>query len=166
MGMLKNAKHEHFAHLVAKGSNAKEAYIEAGFSPNGAQPSSARLLSKAMVAARIEEIKANISTAAIEKVSVDKAWVIAQLVENVQIAKSAIPVLDNEGNPTGEYKANLAAANRALELIGKEQGMFVDRKEVRTGPLDSVPHEEKASALEAVRKELSKRVNESGQPLH
>ena len=39
-------------------------------------------------------------------------------------------VLDAKGNPTGEYTYNGSVANRALELLGKEQGMFVERKEV------------------------------------
>jgi phage terminase small subunit len=52
------------------------------------------------------------------------------LVENVDRAMEAEPVLDPKGNPTGEYKYNGNVANRALELLGKEIGMFVDRKEV------------------------------------
>lgn len=44
-------------------------------------------------------------------------------------------VLDAEGKPTGEYKYNGSVANRALELLGKERGMFIDRKEVG-GPGD------------------------------
>ena len=50
-----------------------------------------------------------------------------ELVENVKMAKRAVPVFDREGEPTGEYEQQLAAANRALELIGKELGMFVDQ---------------------------------------
>ena len=42
------------------------------------------------------------------------------------------PVLDGKGHPTGVYKYQGAVANRALELLGKELGMFVDRAEVRS----------------------------------
>jgi hypothetical protein len=38
-------------------------------------------------------------------------------------------VRDAKGNPTGEYRYDGSVANRALELIGKELGMFVERKE-------------------------------------
>ena len=38
---------------------------------------------------------------------------------------------DAQGNPTGVYRYDGATANRALELLGKELGMFIDRKEVR-----------------------------------
>jgi hypothetical protein len=39
------------------------------------------------------------------------------------------PVLDSEGRPTGEYRYGGNVANRALELLGKELGMFIDRSE-------------------------------------
>ena len=39
------------------------------------------------------------------------------------------PVLDAKGKETGIYAYNGQVANRALELIGKELGMFVDRSE-------------------------------------
>ena len=34
-----------------------------------------------------------------------------------------VPVLDKEGNPTGEYRFNAAGALRALELIGKHKAV-------------------------------------------
>lgn len=63
---------------------------------------------------------------------------------------AAEPVKDAEGNPVGEYKANLQAANKALELIGKEAGMFIDRKEIRTGELDGLGHDELKQLREAL----------------
>lgn len=92
---------------------------------------------------------------AIEKAAVDKAWVLQQLIEIVSMAKQAEPVRDAEGNPIGEYKQNLAAANKSLELLGKELGMFVDRSEVRTGKLDDVPMAELEAvdaAIDAIRR--------------
>lgn len=79
---------------------------------------------------------------AIEKAAVTKAWVLSQLVENVRMAKQAEPVVDAQGNETGEYRQNLPAANVALGLIGKELGMFIDRKEIRTGELDGLGHDD------------------------
>ena len=43
-------------------------------------------------------------------------------------------VLDSEGNPTGVYQHQPMAANKGLELIGKELGMFKERIE-HSGPL-------------------------------
>ena len=38
-----------------------------------------------------------------------------------------VPVLDRQGKPTGEYTFQGNLANKALELLGKELGMFGKR---------------------------------------
>lgn len=133
MSVLKNAKHEHFSQLIAKGEKALKAYILCGFSENGAAQSANRLLKRANVMVRIDELRKAIegpaTERAIEKAALDKAWVIKELMENVRMAKAAEPVLDRKGVPTGEYQQNLSAANTALALLGKELGMFIDRRE-------------------------------------
>lgn len=113
-----------------------------------------RLLANPTVALRINQLKAQVAEKTVEKVALTKEWVIDQLIENVLIAKSAEPVLDQDGNPIGEYKTNIPAANKALELLGKEISMFIDRKEVRTGPLDDAETEtllEMRRQIEAMR---------------
>lgn len=156
MGILKNAKHEHFAQLIVKGVTATEAALTAGYSPRRAEVTGCELRKDRKISVRITELSALATERATEKTGVDKAWVMNQLVEVVKMAKQAEPVRDAEGNPIGEYKQNLAAANKALELIGKEFAMFVDRSEVRTGPLDDASTE----VLLKLRKELE------GMPLH
>ena len=42
----------------------------------------------------------------------------------------AVAVRGNDGKATGEYRYEGSVANRALELLGKELGMFVERHEV------------------------------------
>jgi len=88
---------------------------------------------------------------AIEKAAVNKAWVLQELVEVVKMAKQPEAVMDAKGEPTGVFKQNLPAANQALGLIGKELGMFIDRAEVRTGPLDGLEHEELRQLHDAIR---------------
>src|SRR5262249_15282773 len=60
----------------------------------------------------------------------------AKLVENVERAMQAEPVRrkagDYEEEVPGEYVYNGSVANKALELIGKEIGMFVDREASQT----------------------------------
>jgi phage terminase small subunit len=56
---LKNTRHEAFAQLVAIGSTATAAYIEAGFSTNSAGQGGERLTRNPAVAARIEELRAD-----------------------------------------------------------------------------------------------------------
>ena len=133
MPPLENPQHEAFVQELVKGASQRDAYRAAGYqtkSDAGADASASRLLSNAKVAARMAELQQKVEAKTIEKTAVTKAWVIAKLVENVERALQAEPVLDSEGNPTGEYKYNGNVANRALELLGKEQGMFIDRKEV------------------------------------
>lgn len=148
--MLKNAKHEHFAGLVAKGVTGAEAAVTAGFSQRRAVVTASELLARPEVKARIAELNVIIAERVTEKIGIDKAWVMNQLVEVVRMAKRGDPLRDADGKPIGEYRQNLAAANKALELIGKEFAMFVDRSVVQTGPLDDASTE----FLLKLRKEL------------
>jgi phage terminase small subunit len=126
---LTNAKYEHFAHLVAKGESPAKAYVLCGYSQNGSLQSGNRLLRKPEVSARVEELKKAVSERQVEKIAVDRAWVVAMLIENVQRAMQVEPVRDREGNPIGQYTYQGGAANKALELLGKELGMFLPKHE-------------------------------------
>ena len=136
--MLKNPKHEHFVHMLAKGEKAETAYIIAGFSKNGAIQGASRLLKNVEILARLAQLKVAVIEKVAEKLAIDKYWVMEQLIEIVAMGKSTELILDKDGGNTGEVKQNLAAANKALELIGKELAMFVDRKEIKTSVLDDV----------------------------
>ena len=126
---LENSKHEHFAHLVVKGETAAKAYVLCGYSEKGAIQSGNRLFRKPEVAGRIQELKTAVSERQVEKVAVDRTWVLAKLVENVQRAMQVEPVRDREGNAIGQYTYQGGVANKALELLGKELGMFQPRQE-------------------------------------
>lgn len=122
MGVLRNQRHEAFAHGLAKGKSADEAYQLAGFKAN--RGNAARLNANESIRARIEELQGM----AAERVVVDREWVIAKLVENVNRAMQATEIT-KDGGGTGEFKYDGSVANKALELLGKEIGMFVDRSE-------------------------------------
>lgn len=87
----------------------------------------AKLASKPAVQARIAELKAAAEEQSRKKYAVDRDWVLRKLIDNANRSMQAEPVMDSDGNPTGEYKYDGATANRSLELIGKEFGMFVNR---------------------------------------
>lgn len=161
MGSRLMDKQERFCLEYVRTGVASEAYrliYSAGrMSDKQVWEESSKLMANPKVAQRVAEIREEVTAPARKSLSIDKKWVLEQLVENVSMAKAAEPVLDGEGNPTGEYKQNLAAANKSLELIGKELGMFVDKKEIRTGAIDDIPHEDKMAALEAVRQEIARR---------
>ena len=155
MAALPNPRHELFAQAVAKGASQREAYKAAGFaskSDAAADASASRLLSAGKVQARIAELQ----TRAAEKAVLSKSRVIQRLMENVERAMQAQPVLDAKGGPTGEYRYEGSVANRALELLGKEQGMFVDRKEIgKPGAFDALDDEELERAIELLHAEVA-----------
>jgi hypothetical protein len=57
-----------------------------------------------------------------------RAWVLERLAENVRRAMR-IEAVTLRGVPTGEYRYEGSVANRALELLGKELGLFVEKSE-------------------------------------
>jgi hypothetical protein len=93
-------------------------------------------MKSAKVRTRIDEIMADrqrrdekATERAIEKSAISKAWVLENLRQNAERALQQRAVLDAQGKETGEFKYDGAVANRALELIGKELGMFINRRE-------------------------------------
>jgi hypothetical protein len=105
MPVLPNARHEAFAQAVAKGKSATEAYTSAGY--KGDRGAASRLSANINVQRRVTELQAMTA----EKVAIDQAWVMSKLVD------------------VANQNDNLNAKNKALELIGKELGMFVERSE-------------------------------------
>jgi hypothetical protein len=128
--VFRSTQQETFAQAIALGQHAVEAAEAAGYVPsiNGA---GARLRG-AEVRARVAQLQAEIAERAVEIAAIDKSWVMRRLKENAERAMSIEPVLDGKGDPKGVYKYQGSVANRALELLGKELGMFIDRNEVKT----------------------------------
>lgn len=131
-----NAKHERFAQALANGRTQLQAHGDAGYKAHAGNASKLAADKKiiervAEILAEREKMHSEATNIATEALGVDKAWIMAKLKENALRAMQAEPVLDSEGNVIGDYKYGGSVANRALELLGKEQGMFIDRKEVR-----------------------------------
>lgn len=129
---LANSRHEIFAQELAKGSYATDAYETAGFKRHDGNSST--LANRPDIEARVEEIRVKVAEKVANKVAINKAYVLTRLVENLDRAMQAEEIQGKDGG-TGEFKYDGSVANRALELIGKELGMFVDRKELG-GPGD------------------------------
>lgn len=137
MPALRNSKHENFAQLVASGENSSQAYLKAGYNSSGSAlgVSACQLRGRPDVSARIEELQerkivreVQATQKAIERTALTKEFVINSLILNVRKALQLEHVLDKNGEPTFRYEGSVA--NRALELLGREMGMFIDRKEV------------------------------------
>jgi len=150
---LRNTRWERFAQFLADGKRPGQAYQLAGFGKSTSRPSA--LAKNPEIVARVgeitrarEEFKQRELQIAVERSAVSKTWVLERLKENVERSMQAIPVLDNEGNPTGEYQYNGFVANKALELLGREIGMFVERHEVTLAQrLTEMPEDQRAAEM-------------------
>jgi phage terminase small subunit len=120
MAVLGNSRHELFAQELAKGKIPQDAYAAAGYKPD---PGNAfRLQKKNVTRQRVAEllterdnVHVKATERAVEALAIDKAWTMRELMEEGKRASKA---------------GQSASAIRALELLGKEIGMFIDRKEV------------------------------------
>ena len=108
---LDNPRHEQFAQLVAIGQSPAQAYAVAGYEGKTSYTCGPRLLRRAEVRARVTELQQTIAKAAVSKISITRETVLTELMDNALTAKQ---------------NHQWSASNRALELLGKELGMFVD----------------------------------------
>lgn len=115
-----------FARNVAKGMTQREAALQAGYAPDGVDVTASRTLRLP----KVQELITNLRGKAASKVDVDIAFVVSGLKENAMRCQQAIPVLDRDGDPIGEYKFDSAGSNRAYELLGKYLGAFIDRSQI------------------------------------
>ena len=130
MPELKSSRWEEFARQRACGKSLAQAWLDAGFnakSRRNASTSGSTLEKRhPEVKARAEELRQEIATNAAKRAEVDREFVLGALKKNHEKASQEKPVLDRQGKTTGEFQFSGAVSNRALELMGKELGMFAD----------------------------------------
>ena len=133
MPPLNNPKHEIFAQERVRGATQGAAAVAAGYSKRTARTAGSKIEKSQTVRARIEELRAQAdrkravqakrqSEDITDVLAMDQTWILERLRQVFQVAMD---------------KGQLAAANRSLELIGKELRMFVDRKSVT---IDRIEH--------------------------
>jgi len=147
MPVLAKHQYEKIALALAGGDSIKNAYIAGGYSYNPANAT--RTCQRREIVERVAEIKAERAAleartrvVAAEEAGVDRAWIIRHLKINALGALRGDPMRDRAGrlmrDETGAqlyHRPDRAAANKALELLGRSEGIFVDRTEVG-GPGD------------------------------
>ena len=171
-GAVKNpSKNEHgltwqqesFAQILASGRSQADAYRAAypgsqEWKPEALYAAASALAADHKVSIRAKTLKAIITQQAIEDATADKVWVMRRLKTVAERCLQAAPVMDKKGHPVftetpeGEelpaFVFNSMGANRALELIGKEGGMFIDRKEIgEPGAFDRMSDDELRRAI-------------------
>lgn len=128
MPELKNLSRERFAReYVRNGHNATKAAKAAGYSEKSAYSQGSRLLKKDEVLARVREIEEN----ALAEAGVTRYGVIERLVELISKCMDEESYIATD-SLTGEKstvrrRLDASGANKALELLGKQLGMFADK---------------------------------------
>lgn len=116
MPVLANLKHERFANHIAAGMTQAAAYKSAGFKSKHPESPASKISKNPLVAARIKELTRRITNAAVrkatEEVAITKELILRELWENAQRG--------------AQVHGGSAVTNRALELLGKELGLFRD----------------------------------------
>lgn len=120
------ARRELFCQEYLKDLNVTAAMIRAGYSAHSASSNSTHIMARADVMARIAELKAQRSG----EIKIEASYVLGSLKSIADRCQQEVPVLDKKGVPTGEFKFDAAGANKALELLGKHLGLFIERKAV------------------------------------
>ncbi len=148
MPALENTRHELFAHELAKGATVDEAYQNAGFKPN--RGNAATLKAKQSVSNRANELIA----IRYQVETVDRAWVLRELQTLYKLTST-----QKQDEPTWSP----ATAKATLELIGKEQSMFIDRKIIGIKRLDQMDDTELRLIAGQVIEELDANVTVDGE---
>jgi len=105
--------------------NATQAAIRAGYSVKTAEVIGYENLNKPYIRDIIDAELNKMS----EKLGLDAEWVLKRLKLISDRCIQGEPVIDKEGNETGEYKFDSTGANKATELIGKHLKLFTDKIE-------------------------------------
>lgn len=122
-------KQERFCvEYVANGGNATEAARQAGYDTTEGtyRYIGWENLTKPNIVKRIHEIRKELNLSGI----VTAEWVLSKLKDVAERSLQAQAVLNDDGEPIGEFKYDSSGANRSLELLGKSLGVFVDRTEL------------------------------------
>ncbi len=122
---LPNQRHEKFVLGLLEGKTDGRAYEGAGYKPDRSH--AARLATNGHISGRLGFLQNEVA----EEAVIDAAWVTKRLVENVERAMQVVEVTDAKGRPTGVYTYQGAVANKALELLGRNIGMFKDAPPVQ-----------------------------------
>ncbi len=115
-------RQQRFVDEYLKDLNATQAYIRAGYkvSEKVASAAAIRMLGNVRVHEAIEARKQT----RVERVELEQDWVVNEL---RKVAQKCLPVVDDDDKPI----ANIVNVGvKALELLGRHQGIFIDKREI------------------------------------
>lgn len=121
------AKEEKFVQGLFAGLSQRKAYKEAydtsNMQDNTIDTAAYNLAKKTEITMRLKELT--------EQQAERTGWTIDKLIKEFEevkeMCKCATPVLDRQGEPTGEYRFDSVGAVKSLENIGKLLGMYTEK---------------------------------------
>jgi phage terminase small subunit len=133
-----------------KDHNGKQAAIRAGYSEKTAEVQASRLLSNVKVSAFIQEKQSKVE----KKLELSAEKILRDIEETRIRCMQGEPVLDSEGNPTGEWTFQASAALKASELQGKYKKLWTDKIEHSGQPYDGWTKDQLKARLKDLRKKF------------
>lgn len=109
-----------FVDEYLKHFNATKAAISVGYSEKTACSQASQILALDEVALYLQDRFLAIS----KEAKVDATWIQKRFKTISDRCMQDVPVLDFEGNPTGEYRFDSNGANKSTEMLGKIHGVF------------------------------------------
>ncbi len=154
-------KQERYVQGLFKGLSQRQAYKEAF--ENSLNWKDSTIDSRASELSKDSEILGRLKELQQEEAQKNK-WTREKLIQEFEEVKNrcmtAIPVLNSEGVPTGEYKFEHSGANKSLENIGKLMGMYIDKIESKNinlnKDIDNLTPEEIDKEIQLLSKKLGK----------
>ena len=114
------ARQQRFVDEYLKDLNATQAAIRAGYAAKTANANAASIMLNNGIQEAIEARK----QARVERVELEQDWVVNEL---RKVAQKCLHVEDDDGKPI----ANIVNVGvKALELLGRHQGIFIDKREI------------------------------------
>ena len=122
-------RRKRFVQALPGASSGADAARKAGYPPTSARQTAHVLLTNHDVAAAA---KLSLATAA-ERSGVTADWALKILHENVERSMQAVPALDRQGKPTGEYQYEPHAVNKGVEIAMRHLKLLGDDKPTPQG---------------------------------
>ncbi len=109
--------------------NATQAAIRAGYSAKTAYSIGEENLKKPEIAAAIQKAMEKRAAA----VDISAEYVLNGIKNLIDRCEQKIPVLDDKGEPTGEWRFEGSTAMRGYEMLGRHLKLFTDKVEIDVG---------------------------------
>ena len=153
-------KQEAFILAYLETGNASAAYRRAynasGMNAATVNREAHSLLEHPKVAPRLKDLRNHVTNQAVEHVALSRAWVLDRLMRHAQVCLGEIPLRlkmrkahSTDVVELETHQPDASAANRALELLGRELNLFTEKREVgKPGDFDHMADEELLKFIE------------------